>query len=146
MSLYLSFINLINFSHQNGLFLQQNWLCIKRKNIFHQQRPSNNAYLAWLIVITTLSLVRNVIWREKYSIEASCQCAKIAQSFQRNIRSLFPLGFLCFYSSLNVFNLSATTNNLRTNDTFFIKPKCVLLIGEIRTQRQIFEVDFDYIR
>ena len=79
-------------------------------------------------------------------MEALCQCAKIAQSFQRNIRSLFRLGLLGFYSSLNVLNLSATTKNLRTNDTFFIKPKCVLLIGEIRTQRQIFEVDFDYIR
>ena len=36
---YLAFINLINFSHQNCVILQQNWLYIKWKNIFHQQRP-----------------------------------------------------------------------------------------------------------
>ena len=79
-------------------------------------------------------------------MEALCQCAKFAQSFQRNIRSLFPLGLLCFYSSLNVFNFSATTKNLRTNDTFFITSKCFLLIGKIRTQRQMPEADFYYIR
>ena len=35
------------------------------------------------------------------------QCAKIAQSLQQNIRPLFVLGLLCFYSSLNVSNVSA---------------------------------------
>ena len=79
-------------------------------------------------------------------MEALYQRAKIAQSFQRIMRQLFTMGLLCFYSSLNVFNLSAATKNLRTNYTFFVKPKYVLLIGEARTQWQIFEVDFDYIR
>ena len=79
-------------------------------------------------------------------MEALYQCAKIAQSLQHNIRSLFTLGLLCFYSSLNVFNLSAATKDLGTNYSFFVKPKCILLIGETRTQWQIFEVDFDYIR
>ena len=79
-------------------------------------------------------------------MKALYQCAKIAQSLQRNIRPLLALGLLCFYPSLNVFNLSAATKNLRTNYTFFVKPKCVLLIGETRTQWQIFEVDIDYIR
>ena len=40
-------------------------------------------------------------------MEALYQCAKIAQSLQCNIRPLFALGLLCFYSNLNVFNLSA---------------------------------------
>ena len=78
-------------------------------------------------------------------MEALYQCAKIAQSLQRSIRPLFALGLLCFYSTLNVINLSAATNP-RANYIFLVKPKCVLLIGETRTQRQIFEVDFDYIR
>ena len=65
-------------------------------------------------------------------METLYQCAKIAQSLQRTIRPLFALALLCFYSSLNVFNLSAATKNLRTNYTFFVKPKCVLLIGETR--------------
>ena len=86
------------------------------------------------------------MWRKKYSTWALYQCAKIAESLQRNIRPLFALDLLYFYSSLNVFNLSAATKNLRTNYTFFVKPKCVSLIGETRTQWQIFEVDFDYIR
>ena len=146
INFYLSFINLINFSHQNCLILQQNWLYIKRKNIFHQQRLWDTGNLACFNAFTTLSLVRNVIWRTEHSMEALYKCAKIAQSLQRNIKPLFALGLLCFYSSLNVFNLSAATKNLRTNYTFFVKPKCVLLIGETRTQWQIFEVDFDYIR
>ena len=79
-------------------------------------------------------------------MEALYKCAKIAQSLQRNIKPLFALGLLCFYSSLNVFNLSAATKNLRTNYTFFVKPKCVSLIGETTMQWQVFEVDFDYIR
>ena len=58
------------------------------------------------------------------------QCAKIAQSLKRNIRPLFALSVLCFYSNVNVFNLSAATKNLRKNYTFFVKPKCVLLIWE----------------
>ena len=45
-------------------------------------------------------------------MEALYQCAKIAQNLQRNIRPIFPLGLLCFYSCLNVFNLSAATKNL----------------------------------
>ena len=45
-------------------------------------------------------------------MEALDQCAKIAQSLQRNIRPLFALDLLCFYSSLNVFNLSASRKNL----------------------------------
>ena len=48
-------------------------------------------------------------------MEALYQFAKIAQSLQRNIRPLFTLGLLCFDSSLNVFNLSAATKNLRIN-------------------------------
>ena len=90
--------------------------------------------------------MRNVIWRTEYSVIAIYQCAKIAQSLQHNIRPLLVLGLLCFYSGLNVFNLSAATKNLRTNYAFFVKPKCVLLIGEARTQWQTFEVGFDYIR
>ena len=46
--------------------------------------------------ITTLSLVRNVILRTKYSMEVLYQCAKIAQSLQRNVRPLLTLGLLCF--------------------------------------------------
>ena len=67
-------------------------------------------------------------------MEALYQSAKIAQSLQRSIRPLLALGLLCFYSSLNVFNLSAATKNLRTNYNFFVKPKCVLFIEETRTQ------------
>ena len=67
-------------------------------------------------------------------MEALYQCSKIAQSLQRNVRALFALGLLCFYSSLNVFNLSVATKNLRTNFTLLIKPRCVLSIGETRTQ------------
>ena len=55
-------------------------------------------------------------------MEALYQCAKIAQSLQRNIRPLFTLGLLCFYLSLNVFNLSAATKNLIANYTFLVKP------------------------
>ena len=67
-------------------------------------------------------------------MEALYQFAKIAQNLQRNIRPLFALGLLCFYSSLNVFNLPAATKNLRANYTFFNKTKCGLLIKETRTQ------------
>ena len=95
------------FFHQNCLILQQNWLYIKRKNIFHQQRLWDTGNLACFNAFTTLSLVRNVIWRTEHSMEALYKCAKIAQSLQRKIRPLFALGLLCFYSSLNVFNLSA---------------------------------------
>ena len=55
-------------------------------------------------------------------MEPLYQCAKIAQSLKRNIIPLFALGLLCFYSSLNVFNLSAATKNLIGNYTFFVKP------------------------
>ena len=55
-------------------------------------------------------------------MEPLYQCAKIAQSLKRNIIPLFALGLLCFYSSLNVFNLSAATKNLIANYTFFVKP------------------------
>ena len=79
-------------------------------------------------------------------MEALYQSAKIAQSLQRNIRPLFALGLFCFYSSLNVFNLSAATKNLRKITPSSLIQKYVLLIGETRTQWQIFEVDFDYIR
>ena len=79
-------------------------------------------------------------------MKAIYKCAKIVLSFQGNIKQLFALGLLIFYSTLNVFNLSAATKNLRTDVTFFVKPRCVLLIGETRTQWQIFKVDFDYIR
>ena len=51
-----------------------------------------------------------------------------------NATPLLSLGLLCFYSSLNVFNLSAATKNLRANYTFFNKTKCDLLIKETRTQ------------
>ena len=79
-------------------------------------------------------------------MEALYQCAKIAQSLQRSTRPLFALSLLLLLLSLNVFNSPTATKNLRANYTFFVKPKCVLLIGETRTQRQIFEVDFDCIR
>ena len=79
-------------------------------------------------------------------MEALYQSAKIAQSLQRNIRPLFALGLFCFYSSLNVFNLSAATKNLRKITPSSLIQKCVLLIGETRTQWQIFEVGFFYIR
>ena len=61
-------------------------------------------------------------------MEALYQCAKTVPSLQRNVRPLFALGLLSFYSSLNVFNLSAATKSLRTNYTFFVKPKCVYLL------------------
>ena len=67
-------------------------------------------------------------------MKAIYQSAKIAQSLQRNIRLLFVLGLLCFYSSLNVLNLSAATKNLRTNYIVFVKPNCSLLIEETRTE------------
>ena len=54
-------------------------------------------------------------------MEVLYQCAKIAQSLQRNTRPLLALGLLCFYLSLNVINLSAATKNLRTNYTFSLK-------------------------
>ena len=55
-------------------------------------------------------------------MRAIYQCAKIAQSLQRNFTCF---GYIVFYSSLNVFNLLAVTKNLRTNYTFFVKSKCV---------------------
>ena len=67
-------------------------------------------------------------------MEALYQCAKIAQSLQHNITPLFAFGLLCIYSSLNVFNFSVETKNLRANCTSFTKPKYVLLIGEKTTQ------------
>ena len=79
-------------------------------------------------------------------MKALYQCAKIGQGLQRKMRPLFSLVLLCFYSSLNVFNLSAATKNFRRNYTFFVKPKCVSLVGETRTELQIFEVVVDYIR
>ena len=79
----------------------------------------------------------------RYSMEALYQYAKIARSLQRNKKPLFTLGLLCFYSDLNVHNLSAATKNLRTNNTFFLKRKSVLLIRETRTQLRFFEVYFD---
>ena len=76
-------------------------------------------------------------------MEALYQYAEIACSLQRNKKPLFTLGLLCFYSDLNVHNLSAATKNLRTNNTFFLKRKSVLLIRETRTQLRFFEVYFD---
>ena len=70
---------------------------------------------------------------EEQNIQWKHICAKIVQSLQRIIRSLLALGLLRFFSSLNV-SLSAATKNLITNYTFFVKPKCVLLIGETQTQ------------
>ena len=40
-------------------------------------------------------------------MEALYQCAKIAQSLQRNMLPLFALGLFCFHLHLNVFNLPA---------------------------------------
>ena len=79
-------------------------------------------------------------------MEALYQCTKIAQTLQRNIRPLLALGLLYFIQVWIVFNLLATTKTPRTNYTFFVKPKCALLIGETRTQWQIFKLNFDYIR
>ena len=53
-------------------------------------------------------------------MEALYQCAKIAQSLQNNIRPLFALGLLWFYSNLNVFNLSAAIKILRIIYSFFL--------------------------
>ena len=53
-------------------------------------------------------------------MEALYQCAKIAQSLQHIIRPLFALGLSCFYSSLNVFNLSAAIKTLRIIYSFFL--------------------------
>ena len=58
-----------------------------------------------------------------------------------------PYGLICNSKGrLNVSNLSAATKNLKTNYTFFVKPKCVLLNRETKTQIQIFEAEFDHIR
>ena len=79
INFYLSFINLINFSHQNCLTLQKNWFNIKRKNIFHQHRRQDNANLAYFNTITTLSLVRmlyeeqNTQWKHYISVLKLCK-------------------------------------------------------------------------
>ena len=87
--------------------------------------------------------MRNVIWKTKYSMKALYECAKIGQNLQRTIIRFWLCIFIQFWI---VFKLSAATKNLRTNYPFFLKRKCVLLIGEKRMQWQIFKVNFDYIR
>ena len=80
-SFYLSFNNLKNFCHQNYLILQQNSLCIKRKNIFHQQQARNNASLTCFNAFILLSLVRNVIWRTKCSMEDYINVLKLLKVY-----------------------------------------------------------------
>ena len=60
-------------------------------------------------------------------MEALHQCAKIGSKFTTQNKTIIRLGLIVFFSSLNVFNLR-NLKNLRTNYTFLIKPKCVLLI------------------
>ena len=57
---------------------------------------------------------KNVIWRSEHSMKALYYCAKIAQS--KTIIRFEVIVFL--FKSLNVFNLSAATENLITNYTF----------------------------
>ena len=59
--------------------------------------------LACFIAITTLFFLNKWKWEtlyeeQEYSMEALHQCVKIAQSLQHNIKPLFALGLLCFYS------------------------------------------------
>ena len=109
---YLCFINAINIFNQNCLSLQQKWPYINKKNICHQQWQQSDVHLACFTAITTLSFLNNWKWEmlfeeqnimKEYSeyteyLKALYQCAKIAQSLQCNIRPLFGLGLLCFYS------------------------------------------------
>ena len=62
-------------------------------------------------------------------MKALHKCDKIAQSLQYKTIIRFRLTVFLF-KSLNVFNLSAATKNLRTNYIFFVKPTCLLLIQE----------------
>ena len=75
------------------------------------------------------------------SIKSVCQnCSE----FTTQHKAIIRFGLTVFlFKSLNVFNLSAGTKNLRTNYTFFVNLACFLLIRETRRQGQIFEVDFD---
>ena len=79
-------------------------------------------------------------------MKALYQCAKIAQSLQRNIRPLFALWAYSVFIEVWMYLTCQQQQKTENKYTFFVKPKCVLLIGETRTQWQIFEVDFDYIR
>ena len=90
---------------QNCLVLQQNWLCIKIKNICHQQWQQNNVNLACFIAITKLSFLSNWKWEmlfEKQNIRWKhyINVLKIVQSLRCNRRWLFVLSLLCFYSKV----------------------------------------------
>ena len=99
---YSYFINVINLFNQSCLILQQNWLYIKRKNLCHQQWQQNNVKLACFIAITTLSFLNNWKWKMLYE-EQNIRWKHYINvlkllSLQHNIRPLFALGLLCYYS------------------------------------------------
>ena len=58
----------------------------------------------------------------------------------------YSLWDFCVFIQIWIYLLLSSHKKPENKYTSFVKPKCVLLIGETRTQWQIFKVDFDYIR
>ena len=56
---------------------------------------------------------------------------KLLTKFTTQRKTIIRFGLIVFlFKSLNAFNLSAATKNLRTNYTFFVKSICFLLVRE----------------
>ena len=72
------------------------------------------------------------------------QCAKVAESLQRDIICFGLTVFL--FTSLNVFNLLAATKNLRTNFILLLLNQHIFCNLRNKKVLKIFGVDFDYIR
>ena len=115
----MSFINLINFSHQDCLILQQNWVYIKRKNIFHQQRSKNNANLVCFNALPYWEMLyeeQNIQWKHYINV------LKLLTKFTTQHKTIICFELIVFLlKSEDVFNLSAATKNLRKITPFNYK-------------------------
>ena len=72
------------------------------------------------------------------------QCAKVAESLQRDIIHFGVIVFL--FKSLNVFNLLAATKNLRTNFILLLLNQHIFSNLRNKKVLKLFVIDFDYIR
>ena len=69
-------------------------------------------------------------------MKALNQCAKIAQKFITQHKTIIHFGLIVFlFKSLNVFNLPAATKSLITNYTFLINSFMLEVIGKCRAEQ-----------
>ena len=102
-----------------------------------KQRKFSVLYGHYYTFLSEKLEVTNVIWRTDYSVKEIYQCAKIAESLQLNIRPLFSLSLLCFYSKVWMYLICQQQQTWEQITRFLLSQHIFLSIRETRKQWQI---------